>query len=361
MTSTNPTDGTPKNLSFVLESRGKLKFEDRPVPTLHSPHDVLIHIRVTGICGSDVHYWTAGAIGPYIVQSPMVLGHESAGVVAAVGPAVTSLRIGDRVALEPGVPCRRCERCKAGAYNQCAAMTFAATPPVDGTLAKYYVLPEDFCYKLPEHVSLDEGALVEPLSVAVHVVRRAAVRPGQSVVVFGAGPVGLLCCAVARAFGARKVVAVDIRRERLDFAAGFAASAVFMPLEEPAAENARRLVAAAGLGEGADVVLDASGAQASVQTGIHALRVGGTYVQAGMGAAEVVFPITEVCVKEVTVRGSFRYAAGDYKLAVELIATGAVQVGKLVTGRWAFEEAEKAFEEVRAGRGIKALIDGVRE
>lgn len=204
-------------------------------------------VKYTGICGSDVsvalqmrgemangctqvHYWTDGAIGDFVVKAPMVLGHESSGIVHSVGDKVTSVKPGDRVAMEPGIPCRRCARCKEGTpcrlingyyrklkvliqclgkYNLCPDMAFAATPPYDGTLAKYYALPEDFCYKLPEHVPLEHGAVVEPLSVAVHIVRQQAnVEPGQTVAIWGAGPVGLLCMAVAKAFGASKIIAV---------------------------------------------------------------------------------------------------------------------------------------------------------
>lgn len=289
----------------------------------------------------------------------MVLGHESAGIVTQVGSAVTTLKVGDHVAMEPGICCRRCEPCKAGKYNLCENMAFAATPPYDGTLAKYYVLPEDFCYKLPASLSLQEGALMEPLSVAVHIVRQARVTPGQSVVVFGAGPVGLLCCAVATAFGASKVIAVDIQESRLEFARGYATTATFMPEKVAATENAERLRRENGLGAGADVAIDASGAEPSVHTGIHVLRNGGTYVQGGMGRSEIQFPIMAACSKELTLRGSFRYGSGDYKLAVELAATGKVDVKKLITGTVKFEEAEFAFKEVKAGKGIKTLIAGI--
>ena len=171
----------------------------------------------------------------------MVLGHESAGIVAAVGDKVTSVKVGDRVAMEPGVPCRRCIRCKEGKYNLCFEMAFAATPPFDGTLARYYTLPEDFCYKLPEGMSLEEGALIEPTAVAVHITRQAAVKPGDSVVVFGAGPVGLLCCAVAKAYGAVKVVTVDINEERLQFALKYAATHSFTSQRVSAEENATNM------------------------------------------------------------------------------------------------------------------------
>lgn len=288
-----------------------------------------------------------------------MLGHESAGIITQVGSEVSTLKVGDRVAMEPGTCCRRCEPCKRGKYNLCEDMRFAATPPYDGTLAKYYVLPEDFCYKLPESMSLQEGALMEPLAVAVHIVRQAQVSPGQSVVVFGAGPVGLLCCAVATAFGASKVIAVDIQQPRLDFAQKYATTSTFMPSKVAALENAERLNKENDLGAGADVAIDASGAEPSVHTGIHVLRNGGTYVQGGMGRSEIQFPIMAACSKELTLRGSFRYGSGDYKLAVDLVSSGRVDVKSLITGTVKFEEAEEAFVGVKAGKGIKTLIAGI--
>lgn len=209
----------------------------------------------------------------------MVLGHESAGIVSQVGDKVKTLKVGDRVAMEPGVPCRRCIRCKEGKYNLCPDMAFAATPPYDGTLARYYTLPEDLCYALPENMSLEEGALIEPTAVAVHITRQAQIKPGDSVVVFGAGPVGLLCCAVAKAYGASKIVTVDINEERLAFAMGYAATHKWMSARVSAEENAKNLIKECGLGSGADVIIDASGAEPCIQTAIHALRMGGTYVQ----------------------------------------------------------------------------------
>jgi len=288
----------------------------------------------------------------------MVLGHESAGTVVEVGSSVTTLQKGDRVAMEPGIPCRRCERCKEGKYNLCPDMAFAATPPYDGTLAKYYVLPEDFCYKLPDKMSLEEGALMEPLSVAVHIVKQSALKRGDSVVVFGAGPVGLLCCAVVKALGASKVVAVDIQKPRLDFAKEFAATSIFEPSKVSAAENANRLKEENNLPEGFDVAIDASGAEPSVQTAIHALRMGGSYVQGGMGRDEITFPIMAACAKELKISGSFRYGSGDYKLAVDLVSDGLIDVRKLISKKVKFEEAEQAFQDVKAGKGIKILIEG---
>lgn len=358
---TETTTEISSNLSFVLNKPYEVTFEQRPIPKIESPHDVLIAINYTGICGSDVHYWVEGRIGPYVVKDPMVLGHESAGTIVSIGSAVTSLKVGDRVAVEPGFPCRRCEPCLSGHYNLCVDMHFAATPPIDGTLAGFYTSPEDFCYKLPDHVSTQEGALVEPLAVAVHIVKQAEVKPGQSVVVMGAGPVGLLCCAVAKAYGASKIISVDIVPARLEFNASFAATHTFTPERVSPEENAARLVKEAGIPDGADAVIDASGAEPSIQTSIHVVRRGGVYVQGGMGKPDITFPILTLCAKEVTAKGSFRYGSGDYKLAVELVSSGKVDVKKLITGTVKFEDAEQAFKDVKAGTGIKTLIAGPNE
>ncbi|KAK0946104.1 hypothetical protein LTR29_002418 [Friedmanniomyces endolithicus] len=350
-----------QNLSFVLEKQGIVKFEDRPIPKLASPYDVLVNVKFTGICGSDVHYWQHGAIGSFIVKAPMVLGHESSGIITEVGDKVTSVKVGDRVAMEPGIPCRRCVRCKDGKYNLCIDMRFAATPPIDGTLAKYYTLPEDFCYKLPDSVSLEEGALMEPLAVGVHITRQANIQPGQNVVVFGSGPVGLLCCAVAKAYGANKIVAVDINEERLKFAKSYAATDVVVSQRESAPDSAARIIRDCDLGHGADVAIDASGAEPCIQAGIHVLRTGGTYVQAGMGKSDIMFPIGAMGAKELNVKGSFRYSSGDYATAVGLVTSGRVNVKELISNKVKFTDAETAFNDVKAAKGIKTLIEGVED
>jgi D-xylulose reductase len=320
-------------------------------------------VRYTGICGSDVHYWQHGSIGHYIVKEPMVLGHESSGTIIAVGSAVSTVQVGDSVALEPGYPCRRCGPCLNGHYNLCPEMRFAATPPYDGTLTGFWAAPADFCYKLPSSVSLQEGALIEPLAVGVHIVRQAGVTPGQSVVVMGAGPVGLLCAAVARAFGASTVVSVDIVQSKLDFAKSFSSTHTYVSQRVSAEENAANIIKLAGLeaAGGADVVIDASGAEPSIQACLHAVRNGGTYVQGGMGKPDITFPIMALCLKEVTAKGSFRYGSGDYKLAVELVASGKVEVKRLVSEVVPFEDAEKAFNKVKQGEVIKILIAGPNE
>ena len=225
------------------------------------------------------------------MTSPIVLGHESAGIVVERGSAVRNLKVGDRVAIEPGTPCRYCNYCRSGQYNLCADTIFAATPPWDGTLSKYYTVAADYCYPIPENVTMEEGALVEPMAVAVQVAKVAEVKAGQTVVVFGAGPIGVLCQAVCKAYGARKVVGVDISQFRLDFAKTYGADGVFKPSKPEAGaepvEASQRMANAIkeefDLKEGADVVLECTGAEPCIQAGVFVAKKGGMYVQTGMG------------------------------------------------------------------------------
>jgi len=364
------------NKSFVLQSVGKVSYENYPIPEIRDD-EVLVEVKKTGICGSDVHYLVDGRIGDFIVESPMVLGHESSGVIHKVGSGVRNVKPGDRVAMEPGVSCRRCEACKTGRYHLCPDMAFAATPPYHGTLTRYYRLPEDLVYILPESLSLEDGAMMEPLSVGVHsVFTQAKLQPNQSIAVFGCGPIGLLCMAVAKALGASRIIAVDIVESRLNFAKTYAATDVFQP---PPYQDGESKIAyslrSAGLlmktlgvedrGDKAiDVVLDASGAEVSIQTGILIAKVGGTFVQVGMGHPEVVMPITALLTKELTLKSSFRYGPGDYRLAIALASKKRVDLRPLVTHRFTFEEAISAFDATKKGKSqdgkgvIKAIISG---
>ncbi|KAI0307284.1 xylitol dehydrogenase [Multifurca ochricompacta] len=337
------------NISFILQKVGVVSYDQIPIPEIHDDQ-VLIQVKKTGICGSDVHYLLHGRIGDFIVKSPMVLGHESSGVVSKVGSRVRSVKPGDRVAMEPGVFCRRCEACRTGRYNLCPNMTFAATPPHDGTLTRYYRLPEDLVYILPENLSLEDGAMMEPLSVGIHsVFTQAKLQPAQSILVFGCGPVGLLCMAVAKAIGASRIIAVDIVQSRLDFAEAYAATDVFKPPSphdgesrtEFSQRSASLLKATLDVedrgSKGIDVVIDASGAEESIQTGILVAKVGGTFVQVGMGHPEVVVPVTALLTKELVFKGSFRYGPGDYRLAIALAAQKKVDLRPLVTHRYSIK------------------------
>ena len=291
------------------------------------------------------------------------MGHEASGTIHAIGSSVTTLAPSDHVALEPGSPCRCCERCKEGLYNLCPNMAFAACPPEwHGTLTKFFTMQADFCYKLPEHVGLDEGVLVEPLAVAMHAVRMVGVRPGQSVVVFGSGTIGLVCAAVAKVYGARKVVAVDILEKRLELAKRFNKSAIFKPDGSASAEqNAERLVRENELGLGADVAIEASGAESSINTAIHALRPGGSFVQTGLGKSVINFPILRMSEKELHVHGCFRYGPGDFELAIEMLEMRRIAVKELITAVFPFERTTEAWEQTKRGEGVKTLIRGVAD
>ncbi|CAL3965369.1 hypothetical protein PZA11_001867 [Diplocarpon coronariae] len=357
-TSGSVADVSQKNEVFVLRKQGEFFYETRKTPELPSSKHVLVRIVATGICGSDVHYWTHGAIGPFVVRDPLVLGHESAGVIVRAGADVKSLKLGDRVAVEPGVPCRSCEFCRGGKYNLCAEMQFAATPPVDGTLATYYTVPEDFCFVLPEHISIEEGAMVEPLSIAVHCTRLAGVSVGHKVLVMGAGPIGLLCCAVAKALGASVVIATDIVDSRLEFASKYAASHTYKMLREAPEVNAKNIMAACAIPGGADVVVDATGVAPCIAAGVFALKRGGTFLQAGLGAPDILFPVGEFASKEANYKSSFRYGPGDYALAIKLLESKRVDLKALMTHSYKFDKAADAFLGTSKQEGIKTIIYG---
>lgn len=345
--------------AVVLVKKGQLEIQERPIPEVEDPHYVKVEVMATGICGSDVHFYQEGAIGPFVVNSPMVMGHESSGVVVEVGDAVTQVSIGDHVAIEPGVPSRYSEETKAGHYNLCPHMRFAATPPVDGTLVKYYVSPEDFVHKVPKEIPFAQVALIEPLSVAVHSNKLGGTKFNDTVVVMGAGPIGLVCGQVARSFGASTVVYVDIKAASLKVASEhFGASAVVNAKEvsKPLDEAIRDAVG----GKKIDVVLECTGSAPCVDAGLKSIGAGGTFVVVGMGANSIPIPMNLVSMRELSIKGCFRYSQGDYNDAVALVSQGKVHLDKLITATYKFEDAIAAYDNVVSGPpgGIKTIIEG---
>ncbi|KIM98764.1 hypothetical protein OIDMADRAFT_105160 [Oidiodendron maius Zn] len=360
-----------QNPAFVLRAIAQADFEDRPIPKLRDPWDVRVQIAQTGICGSDLHYYDHGRIGDFVLTTPIILGHESSGTVVEIGSAVKNLKVGDRVAIEPGVPCRHCDYCRSGSYNLCPGTVFAATPPWDGTLAKYFIAAADYCVPLPDHMDMEQGALVEPVACAVQMTKVGNVRANQTVVVFGCGPIGVLCQKVSKIYGAKKVIGVDISQGRLDFARSYGADDTFLPPKKPSSEKtdmewseqlANMIKESFNLGEGPDVVIEATGAASCIATGIYLTKKGGTFVQAGMGKEIVDFPITIACIRDLTIRGSIRYTTGCYPTAVDLVASGKIDVRPLVTNRFKFENAKEAFQLVREKHEnvIKVLIQGAQ-
>ncbi|UPV73701.1 NAD(P)-dependent alcohol dehydrogenase [Halorussus limi] len=335
----------------VLNEPGELAVEERPRPD-PAPDEVLVAVGEVGICGSDLHYYEHGRIGDYVVESPLILGHESAGEVVEVGERVTDLEVGDRVALEPGVPCRRCAHCKRGEYNLCPDVTFMATPPDDGAFAEYVAWPADFAYRLPDEVSVREGALCEPLSVGVHVARRGDIGVGDSVLVTGAGPIGLLTMEAARAAGATEIVVSDVVEGKLRRAEERGADATVDPREEDLGDAVARHTG----GEGADVVVEASGAESAIAGSLDAVRRGGTVVFVGLAdEAEVPLDVLDIVDNELDVRGSFRYR-NTYPAAIELLADGAVDAAGLVDFEADLSDVDDAFRRAMDPDTVKGMV-----
>ncbi|EFZ04173.1 zinc-binding dehydrogenase domain protein [Metarhizium robertsii] len=348
----------PENLSCVLYGPGKVRFEERPLPVVEDAHDVVVRIAYVGVCGTDVRFWTHGGMIRTVSEDrPLVMGHEASGVVDAVGAAVTRVQPGDHVVIEPGFPCHKCKLCLHGRYNLCPSIKFAADPPQDGTLSHLYRVTEQFVYKIPPFLGLQEAVLVEPLSVVVHGARLAPLAPGCSVLVQGSGTIGLLAAATAHAFGAGPIFVADINRQKLDFARGFVQCATFAPDAASTPEaNAARFKAETGQAAGVDIVFECTGAESAVQTGLHALATGGTFVQIGIGKSDQVLPLTLMCEKEVDFRNSFRYGPGDFDLAIKLLETRKFSVESFISNVFPFEKAVEAWEKTRQGEGVKNLI-----
>ncbi|XP_028026601.1 sorbitol dehydrogenase-like isoform X1 [Bombyx mandarina] len=341
------------NLTALLYKPNDLRLVQTPIPEI-SDDEVLLRMDCVGICGSDVHYWQKGQCGHFVLEEPMIMGHEASGVVAKIGSKVKNLTVGDRVAIEPGVPCRYCEFCKTGRYHLCPDMIFCATPPVHGNLVRYYKHAADFCFKLPDHVTMEEGALLEPLAVGIHACKRGGVSAGHVVLVLGAGPIGLLTMLTAKAFGAHKVLIIDILQSRLDFAKSLGADyTLLIGKDSNEAELVRKIHE---ILEGhPDVSFDASGAQATVRLALLATKSGGVAVLVGMGAPEQTVPLAGALSREVDIRGIFRYV-NDYPTALAMVASGKINVKPLVTHHFSIEESLEAYEVARQGAGIKVMI-----
>jgi len=323
----------------VLHGIGDLRLEEIERPSAPAQGEVLIRLRAVGVCGSDCHFYERGRIGPYIVQKPLILGHEAAGEVLEVGAGVTHLKAGDWVAIEPGVPCRKCHFCKVGKYNLCPSSQFMATPPQDGAFREYLVWPADFVFRLPENVSLEEGALVEPLAVALQALKRSEMRPADRVVVLGCGTIGLMIIQAALAAGASLVVGVDIANLRLEMAGQFGARSVNGREAEPL-----EAIKEATQGEGAEIVFEAAGRAETIRKSLAMVRPGGVVVIVGMAAEEeIALPIMDSVIREYDVRGVFRYA-NCYPPAIRLLASRKISPAALITHRFCLEEAPEAVK-----------------
>jgi L-iditol 2-dehydrogenase len=329
-----------KMTASVLLGVGDIVLEEREVPS-PAPDEVLIKVHSVGVCGSDVHYYKHGRIGDYVVDSPLILGHEASGEIVAAGSAVDPARIGQRVAIEPQRPCRVCEFCREGAYNLCPRMEFYATPPIDGAFCEYVLIQDDFAYEVPDSISDHAAALMEPLSVGIAAAQKGGIKVGDTVLIAGGGPIGVISAQVALAFGAADVVVADINPARRELASRYGARVI-----DPATVSTEDL--------GAHVFIDASGATPAILNGIRSVRAGGTVVLVG-SADEIPLSVPEIAMREVNVTGTFRYT-NTWPIARALLTRGQVELDSLVTHEYGIEQVEEALTGEGAADSLKRIV-----
>ncbi len=334
------------NQAAVLYAPHDIRIEERAVPK-PGPNDVLVEIKAVGVCGSDVHYYEHGRIGSFIVRQPLILGHESAGVIVDVGEGVDKGRIGERVAIEPGVPDRVCPQCRAGRYNLCPNVRFFGTPPIDGAFTNYVTIPSDFAYTLPDQLSNEEGALIEPLSVGLWACRKARLQGGDHVLITGSGPIGTLAMKVALALGATSVTMTDVFPQRLEMAQRLGATRTINVAKESLVDAKLE----------ADVLLECSGNEKALQDGIRSLRPAGTVVAVGMNPGEELsIPMSVLQNRELTLTGTFRYA-NTYQDAISLVAAGRIDLKSVITGHYTLDETEQALQATQNDpANIKSVV-----
>ena len=327
--------------SLVLERKGELSLRDFPIEREEAlgPRDVRIKLHTVGICGSDVHYYTHGRIGPFVVDAPMILGHEASGTVVEAGAEVTTLKEGDRVCMEPGIPDPNSRATRMGMYNVDPAVRFWATPPVHGILRPTVVHPEAFTFRLPDNVSFAEAAMVEPLAVGVHAATKARIKPGDIALVMGAGPIGLVTALSALAGGCARVYVSDLDDAKLEIAAKLGPITPINVTRESPAERILRDTD----GWGVEVVFEATGSPRAAATIFEPLCPGGCVVMIGGQPDPISYDAGAAMVREARVENIFRYAH-VFPRCVAMIASGAIDVKPLITRTFAFEDSVRAFE-----------------
>ena len=324
----------------VMNGVGKMGFVEREIPQ-PADNEVLVKLEYVGICGSDMHYYETGRIGDYVVEPPFVLGHEPGGVVVEVGKNVTHLKVGDRVALEPGKTCGHCEYCREGKYNLCPDVVFFATPPVDGVFQEYVAHEAALCFKLPENVDTLEGALIEPLAGGFHAANQGGAHAGQTAVVFGAGCIGLVSMMALKAEGVSRVYVVDIMQKRLDKAMELGATGVINSMKTDVQEEIGRLTE----GKGVDLVIETAGMEVTTRQAIHVTKKGATIVLVGYSkTGEMTLPLSLALDKELTFKTVFRYRH-IYPMAIEAVASGKVNLKGIVSNIFNFDDIQAAMDK----------------
>ncbi len=329
----------------LLMEKGRVELTDVQMPVVQSD-EVLVEIAAVGVCGSDMHYYQEGRIGAFVVDRPLILGHEASGIIVAVGSGVSNRRIGERVSIEPQRACRTCAQCKQGRYNLCSSMEFYATPPIDGAFATHQKIQADYAFPVPDNMTFEAAALCEPLSVGIWSNQKAATTVGSRVLIAGAGPIGIVATQVARAFGASEVIVSDPVPERRSVAERLGATSVIDPTE----------VDIASLDLGVDAFIDASGAGPAVRAGVRAVRPAGRIVLVGMGADDLALPVGVIQARELVLTGVFRYA-NTWPLAIALASSRRVDLDSLVTARFGLADVESALELARHPSSLKVIVE----
>lgn len=325
--------------ALVLEEKDKLALRDIDISESLGPRDVRVDLRAVGVCGSDIHYYQHGRIGPFVAEAPMVLGHEAAGVISEKGGEVRTLKIGDSVCMEPGIPDPDSRPTRLGMYNLDPAVRFWATPPIHGCLRESVVHPASFTFRIPNGVSLTEGAMVEPLAVGMHAASKAKIRPGDVAVVTGAGTIGMVTAMAALAGGCSRVIISDVQQARLDLAATLGP---VTPVNVASADLAEAVVEATS-GWGADIIFEASGNTQAAAGVFELICPGGCVVLIGMPEETIPYDVVAAQIKEARVEHIFRYA-NVYPRALALMGSGKIDVKPLITDTFSFEESIKAFD-----------------
>lgn len=331
--------------AVVLEEKGIINVREVPDPPAPGPGELLIAPHTVGICGSDVHYYLNGRVGKYIVEKPMILGHEASGTVLKVGPGVKGFKSGDRVAMEPGIPDMNSKATKLGLYNIDPAVRFFATPPIDGCLSERVVHPAAFTYKLPDNLSYGDGALMEPLAVGMWAATKAAIKPGDIGAVVGAGTIGLMTAASAIAGGCAKVLISDVSQTKLDLAAKIPG---VIPINVKESSLLDKVMEETG-DWGGDRVFEASGNPNAYQDLWKLGAPGNTTVIVGIPASgEAPIDITEVQARETRIENVFRYA-NVYQKAIDMVASGKINLKPFISRTYTMDQSKEAFDRFAEG------------
>ncbi|MCR5785963.1 MAG: NAD(P)-dependent alcohol dehydrogenase [Eubacterium sp.] len=344
-----------KQKGAFMRGTDKMIIKEIDKPTA-GPGKVVVEIEYVGICGSDVHYYHSGKVGAYEVDlsQDYMLGHECAGTVVEVGEGVTNLKIGDKVALEPGQTCGQCEFCKQGKYNLCPDVVFLATPPVQGCNMQYIEYPQDYCFKLPEKLSTLEGAMIEPLSVGMHAANQAEVGVGDSIVILGSGAIGLTTLLSCKAHGCGTIIVSDLVDARLAKAKELGADYVINGKDADIVEEVRKITG----GRMADQVFETAGSPVTIGQTTHLAKRGGTVTLVGISTqSKIEYDFAEIMDKELSIKSVFRYR-NIYPRAIAAVASGAINVKGIVTHEFEFDDIQKAYDEAVNNKTdlVKAVI-----